>query len=121
MWDLETIIRMNSSNESIKIVNNSVNNINNTNEKCRCVTIYDGYRFWHPKLICTAVEIACYNKYQMSSIVALNRLQLSLLFEFYLHNIAYYLTKPKLLKRFRHLGSINLRAKNVSLEEKKGK
>lgn len=121
MWDLETIIRINASTEPNKIVNNSVNNVNNLNEKRRCVTIYDGYRFWHPKIICTVIEIACYNKYQMSSIVALNRLQLSLLFEFYLHNIAYYLTKPKLLKRFRHLGTIHLRAKNVSLEEKKGK
>ena len=83
----------------------------------RVVTIPDGYKYWHPKLICTVIELVCYNKYKMSSIVALNRLQTSLLFEFYLHNICYYVTKP-FIGKIKFMRELNLRSKNVDLEQK---
>lgn len=84
----------------------------------KVITINDGYKYWHPKMQCILIELSCLNKYRTASIIILNRSQISLVTEWWLHNIGYYITKP-FIKYNKYLKQINLRCKDVDLEERK--
>lgn len=80
------------------------------------IHIENSYRIWCPRSMKNLIIAYCVDKYTMSwANKVLNRSYLSMYFEWWYHNIAYYLTKP--LSRFYAIKIINDRAKDVDLEE----
>ena len=89
------------------------------------VQIKDSYNIWRPKEMRGKILEACHNKYgsdrhilhhENSAAKLLNRTYLSMIVEWYLHNIAYYLTKP--LRFIPVCYTWNRRAKDVDIEER---
>lgn len=80
----------------------------------KSIQIKDSYKIWRPFVMRQLIQDACYVKYD--SIFAgdvLNRSYADMYIEWWLHNIGYYLTR-----NIACLKAINLRCKDVDLEEK---
>ena len=75
----------------------------------KVIKIKDSYKIWN----ITTMKIILDNR---NATTFLNRSYKSLIIEWYLHNIAYYLTKP--LCHIEMFKKLNFRAKHVDLEEK---
>lgn len=73
------------------------------------IHIKNSYKIWN----ITTMKILLDSK---NATVYLNRSYKSLIIEWYLHNIAYYLTKP--LCHIEFFKKLNYRAKHVDLEER---
>ena len=82
----------------------------------KVIHVENSYRIWRPKNMKTLIIAYCVDQYVMSwANRVLNRSYVSMYFEWWYHNIAYYLTKP--LCKFSVFKALNDRAKNVDLEE----
>lgn len=91
----------------------------------KSIQIEKGYNTWRPKKMINRIIKECHNKYGSdvhnlhsvnSADKLLNRTYLSMIVEWYLHNIAYYLTKPLC---FIPVCCVwNRRAKDVGIEER---
>ena len=84
----------------------------------KSIQIKDSYNIWSPAKMKIKIQIEirdCYLSWAPTD--ALNRTYKSMYIEWWLHNIGYYLTLPFI--RFERLKRINLRCKDVDLEELK--
>jgi hypothetical protein len=80
------------------------------------IHINNSYNVWSRKKMRVLIEDACQAAYNTTDVEAtLNRPFSSLYKEWWLHNIAYYLTLPFCF--IKKIKAINLRAKDVDLEE----
>ena len=78
--------------------------------------IENSYNTWSLKSMRVEIRKALYNNYQsLDTKAVLNRNYPSLYAEWYLHNIGYHVTKP--FCKNKKIKSINLRCKDVDLEE----
>lgn len=78
--------------------------------------IDNSYNVWNTKKMKALVDAKCLEVYNTSDVQAtLNRSYGSLYIEWWLHNIAYYLTKPFCFSQ--KIAALNRRAKDVDLEE----
>ena len=83
----------------------------------RCISIKDSYKIWRTDAMWYAIDEQCRAKDIRDVEIYLNRTHTSMYIEWYLHNIGYYLSKP--FCRFEWFRAINLRCKDVDLEEHK--
>ena len=80
------------------------------------IHIDNSYNVWNKKKMRALIEERCLAVYGTTDAEAtLNRTYRSLYFEWWLHNIVYWLTKPFCANK--KILSFNLRAKDVDLEE----
>lgn len=80
------------------------------------IHIDNSYSIWSLGHMKSEIIHKCHILYgSMSADLVLNRTWCSMYIEWYLHNIAYYITFP--LKRIEYFDSLNKRAKDVDLEE----
>lgn len=81
----------------------------------KSIQIKDSYRIWKPSAMKNFIQFSVYLKYRsLSPEELLNRSYQSMYIEWWLHNIGYYLTR-----NFALFDVINLRCKDVDLEERK--
>jgi hypothetical protein len=77
------------------------------------IHIKNSFKVWSPRRMKALIEVVCVLNYQTRAAhIMLNRSYGSMVVEWWLHNIGYYLTKP-----FKGLAGINERCKHVDLEE----
>lgn len=82
------------------------------------IHIENSYKDWHPEMMWCKIVVECYNTYDsIHADQILNRSYIGMYFEWYLHNVGYYLTLP-FIKNYR-VKSLNERFKHVDLEEHK--
>lgn len=81
------------------------------------IHINNSYKTWKPRQMWFELENFCIDYDIIDPGYYLNRSYLSIYIEWWLHNILYYLTKP--LCRWETFKSINLRCKDVDLEERR--
>ena len=83
----------------------------------KSIQIKDSYKIWRPFAMKQLIIKACCVKYDSIFFVdVLNRSYVSMYVEWWLHNIGYYITKP--FSFIPNIKIINLRCKDVDLEEK---
>jgi hypothetical protein len=83
-------------------------------ENKKSIQIKDSYKIWRPSIMYGKIMYECFSNYD--SVMAeqvLNRSYIGMYLEWWLHNIGYYLTR-----NIACLEAINLRCKDVDLEEK---
>ena len=84
------------------------------------IQIKNSYTVWRPKTMWSLIYEATKEKYNIPFPAALlNRTYKSMYIEWWLHNIGYYVTLPFVWIKF--LKKINLRCKDVDLEQWKEK
>ncbi len=77
------------------------------------IHIENSYKVWSPVKMKKLIRRECLRVYEtIAAQIMLNRSYGSMVVEWWLHNIGYYLTKP-----FKGLAGINERCKHVDLEE----
>lgn len=82
------------------------------------IHIVDSYKIWKPKRIKKIIRKETYDLYKdLFADRVLNRNYYSMVFEWWLHNIGYYLTLPFMKLGINWIRDINLRCKHVDLEE----
>lgn len=82
----------------------------------RNIHINDSYKIWKASDMRPIIKEECYKNYNSYfPEVKLNRDFCSMYIEWWLHNIGYYVTKP--FCSIKSLNKINLRCKDVDLEE----
>ena len=82
----------------------------------KSIQIKNSYNIWSPTKMKIKIQIEvrdCYMSWEPTGI--LNRTYVSMYIEWWLHNIGYYITKP--FVRFEKVKKINLRCKDIDLEE----
>lgn len=83
----------------------------------KVIQIKNSFKVWSPKLIKVYITAASYYDYETEDYKdILKRSDTSLILEWWLHNIFYYLTLPFCFIKF--IKKINKRFKDVDLEEK---
>lgn len=83
------------------------------------IQIENSYTVWRPSCMKLLIWKATREKYKISFPAALlNRTYRSMYIEWWLHNIGYYITLPFIWVPF--INKINLRCKDVDLEEHEG-
>lgn len=86
-------------------------------ENKKSIQIKDSYKIWRPSIMYGKIMYECFSNYD--SVMAeqvLNRSYIGMYIEWWLHNIGYYITKP--FSFIPNIKIINLRCKDVDLEEK---
>ena len=79
--------------------------------------IENSYTYWNPKLMKKKIVRMAYRTYNhVLPEELLNRSYSSMIVEWWLHNIGYYVTLP--FCKFEFAKNINLRCKDVDLEER---
>ena len=79
------------------------------------IHIDDSYNIWRPKSMKLIIRAKSYITYNFNPEGVLNRSYRSMIIEWWLHNIGYYVTKPFCF--IEKIKEINLRCKDVDLEE----
>lgn len=82
----------------------------------KSIQIKNSYNIWSPAKMKIKLQIEardCYLSWEPTTV--LNRTYLSMYIEWWLHNIGYCVTKPFI--RFEKFNRINLRCKDIDLEE----
>lgn len=80
------------------------------------IHIDNSYKVWSTTMMWAKINVKCSEEYDtLFADKVLNRTYKSMYIEWYLHNIAYYLTLP--LKHIEYFNTLNKRAKDVDLEE----
>lgn len=86
--------------------------------KLKNIHIVDSYKVWNPSKMRNILVKAAYATYKhVYTEKLLNRSYSSMYIEWWLHNIGYYLTLPFVKLGISWIRDINLRCKDVDLEE----
>ena len=81
----------------------------------KSIQIKNSYHMWRPRVHKVYANLEVMAEGGRAATLYLNRSWASIHIEWWLHNIGYYVTKPFI--RFEKLEKINLRCKDVDLEE----
>lgn len=82
------------------------------------IHIENSYKIWNTEKMGSVITHECWIKYGVTLVATyFNRTWEGMFLEWYLHNIGYYITKPFCC--IESIRKINLRCKDVDIEEKK--
>ena len=80
------------------------------------IKVKDSYRIWDTKIMDALIHILSYRDHDNADASrVLNRSYKSMYFEWYLHNVGYYVTLP--LRFIKPISKLNDRLRDVDLEE----
>ena len=82
----------------------------------KSIQIKDSYKIWQPSEMFAHIWNECILKYKLPPKTVLHRSYIGMYVEWWLHNIGYHVTKP--FSFIPNIKIINLRCKDVDLEEK---